>query len=348
MASTAIVDVSTRVRTVLDRLVREHHEYAEQLVLRFRSSLSPSGGVRSEKLGRPAIELGTPRRYRIGDDAGSIDLSHLDHAGIDFAQAVYNGKLRISQSPLEVEQTVQLVIDLSRSMLSGCMSRCDWMESKLGSLLTGIGCVLALADASGASLRLTFLHKGACQGELLRNSRSAHAAVIPRVREMLLATADSFMDPRPERFCLAQALTETMQHRVAGYVFVVSDLLDPLDADPELMTEGFAGPLSFAMSRHRVALLDLASPQDNHFPLPPRLSVTANQLNLEGGRHLERATVRSQVKRSDLQKWNDDRAKAQGDLSELVKSRRGIVVPAFQRPVADLARRIAQFVHYHA
>ena len=129
-----------------------------------------------------------------------------------------------------------MVIDLSRSLLSGC--RLDAADrdldpntpfaGKLGALYCGVAAFLAVAESAGFVLRAVYAQGNRVHQDRSRTPRDFRVPALAAMSDHLGRTARAAGRPLQHRaILLAAGLTAVRSVGVRSVVAVISDFLDP-------------------------------------------------------------------------------------------------------------------------
>ncbi len=292
-------------------------------------NLAP-GEFRSPYRFPTGFELDVPRAFTVDDDPRSIDTRHVPPslAVGGLGEAILREDMRLVQAVHRAEAPFVAVLDLSRSMLFGCLDGppptdpADPTTTKLQALFVAAGAFLKLAEPSGFVTRAVYLH-----GRTPEEHRAAARHFTQQVlQSMVRRLADSYRravtdhDDR-EDFLLAAGLKLSLARRRRGIVVVVSDFLDPFDS--------YAGPLTQVMALHQVVLVDVATHHDRNYPVGRWYDILAlGGTSREGARHLENGTRERSLAREEIEKWNANRQADRRNLETLARRHNVHIVPA--------------------
>lgn len=293
------------------------------------------GSFATRRPGTGGLEPESAGPFTLDDDPTTLDLGRLGRASVaNPTLALLNGDLHARRTSPTVEIEMVLVVDLSRSMLTGGTSDGDrGVPVKLGALYSVVAALLALGAASKFTMRVILASGGAVLDRRTRQPRDFLARILVtmsdelsrRWRASLLAPGAS------EPFSLAAGLTAAIERRSRGLVVVASDFLDPLNDDEAIETATpYTRPLATLLAHHRVILADLAAPEDLAFPMPARFDFNARRVPVrEGARHVELGCAPRVVCRHEIARWNERRAADRAQLEGLVRTRGGRWLPAW-------------------
>ena len=272
------------------------------------------------------FERDVPRVFTIDDDPSGIDTRHVPPSLVcrSLSEAILREDMRLIQSVHHGESRFALIVDLSRSMLSGCLMGGDMIElhsparAKLQCLFLAVSVYLRIAEASGFVLRAIFLHGHAPCQEPPSAPRNFMQQVLYSMHQRLLESyrvADTQPDDR-EPFLLRSGCRMALTHRNRGVVVIVSDFLDPL--------EDYESEVVQVIGRHRVILVDVAAERDRNFPLPGWRDVEARRVPCrEGARHLEEGTEPITLDAHKIRAWNVQRQAERARLESVVRRLNG-------------------------
>lgn len=307
--------LAERTRRLADQLGRlERHTWAA--VQHISQNIVP-GEFRSPYRFPYGLERDVPRTFTLDDDFATLHTATVPPSLVvrSLAEAILRGDMRATQAVHHGDAVFAVIVDVSRSMLSGCfagdgpLSLAQEATSKIHALFMVVATYLKLAESTGFNLRA--VHVGGARAEEQRavSPRNFVQQVMFSMGQRLLASyVASEEDPaRVEPFTMRQALALVSTYRHRGIVILASDFLDPL--------EGYHAALAQVAARNRVVLVDLAAPEDRALPVPGWLDVEATRVPLrEGARHLETGTAPRLVDAAGIVSWNRAR---QADLRRL-------------------------------
>jgi hypothetical protein len=285
---------------------------------------------------RPAargMEPAPPRLFQPDDEPDRIDMGRIGPAfAANPAWAALNGELRSRHSTSYLESEFIVVIDLSRSLLSGC--RLDVADQsldpkassagKLGALYFGVAAFLAVAESAGFVLRAVYAQGNRAHQDRSRTPRDFRARVLAAMSDHLGRTARTALaDPSStEPFSLAAGLATVRSVGVRSVIAVISDFLDPLGQDERPpKSPKYTHALADLMARHDVLLVDVASPDDLKFPEPGLFNRESRRLDSrEWARHLEWGTEPRPLSRAEVRDWNTRRKSDREELTRVVRA----------------------------
>ena len=298
--------------------------------------LSP-GSFASRRPATRGFEPAPPRPFSLEDEPDRLEFGRI---GVGFAVnplwAAYNGELRTRQSTAYLESELVVVIDLSRSMLTGCRFTGDPegndlpSPSKLEALYLAVTALLAGGEAAGFVLRVLYAQGDRVAQERTRTARDFRTRALTAMSGHLLRTARSGLEGggAVEPFSLAHGLAAARAVRIPGVVAVVSDFLDPTDpGERPAGSPSYTDVLADLLLRHDVILVDLASRHDLAFPVPRWFDVESSRLACtEGARHLELGTGPRTLPKAEVRLWNARREFDRRTLRRLVANNGGRLV----------------------
>ena len=308
------------------------------------------GSLRSVRRYGRGIEPEIPRAYRLGDDAGSIDLGRLDHSIAHCpARALLNGTLRVVQSPLDADAEFVAIIDLSRSMLSECfgdaLDKTNELSQKLMSLLGGVAVFVALAESAGFPIRVLGVQGRQLFEARCRTPRDFAQRVLSQIATALTRNfAETLHNPLSvEPFSLRRGCAAAVSVPAPAVITIFSDFLDPLKAAAPTVDEGYEDPLRQLLARHQVILIDVSSEEDNSFPEPGRWDFEARRLPcMVGARRIELGMEPRYLTKSLIDSWKNERKEEQSQLKKLIKMGRGQILSTYK---LDFAKCYDRAVH---
>lgn len=303
---------------------------------------------RTRRAASRGIERDVPDVFTLDDDPAALDLCRLGPSfAINPAWSVLNGELRAARSVLLAESECVLIVDLSRSILSGCLGHelREAVESpewaKLTALYHAVAAFLGVVEAARFKVRVIQLHGGVLRERQGQSHHGLTAAVLAEMSQHLVASfREAERQPGlTEPFALGHAFRRLLRWKVRTDVVVISDFLDPLEpADGTVEPRGYLEPLTETLARHRVLLVDIGRPgQDREIPLPrPWIDINASQSDArEGARHLEEGLGARWNTRAVIRQWNAAREHDRRTVDTLLarwRSRRVDVLVAAPRP----------------
>ncbi len=316
---------SDRGRRLADRIARLERQLA---VLGRRALLAAArvtentlaADFRTRRSVPRGVERDVPSVFTLDDDPTALDLGHL---GPSFAWnpawSVLNGELRAVRSVLLAESECVLILDLSRSIYSGCVG-VEWGAdpdgpewAKLEALYNAAAAFLGVAEAARFSLRIVSIHGGGFSEDRARSHHGWVASALAVMSRHLVATfrAAELCPESVERFALADALCVPLRLKVRSDVVVISDFLDPLGPGPEAPdARSYLEPLAEILARHNVRLIDIARPGVDRDVRLPRFWIDVNAVQAdhrEGARHLELGLSERRNTRAAVREWNATR-----------------------------------------
>ncbi len=308
------LEAMTRLLTQLDgqaRFLLQHVSY-NILPGEFRSPFRfPTG-----------LERDVPRALTLDDDPGLIDMHTIPPslAAHSLAEAILREDMRLIQSVHHSESKFLLIVDLSRSMLSGCFTGNDPAQlsvpaqSKLQGLYQAVSVYLRIAEATGFVLRAIYLHERVPEEQPFLGPRNFAQQAMFVIKVRLLKTY-RFAEESPgsrEPFLMKGGLNLALTYRNRGVVIVVSDFLDPLSQ--------YRAVLAQVMARHRVVLVDVASQRDRDFPVPDWRDAETRRIPFrDGARHAEEGTEPMILTRNEIKAWNEERQADRDRLEALAR-----------------------------
>lgn len=291
------------------------------------------------------LERDVPRTFTMDDDVAILHTGTVPPSMVvrSLAEAILREDMRANQAVHHGDATFAVVIDLSRSILQGCFAGDELTglmqaaTTKLQALFVTVATYLKLAETSGFSVKVIYVHGTGVEEHRAASARSFAERVLFSMSERLVAThARSEEDPASrEPFLLGSALSLATTYRHRGIVVVASDFLDPLPS--------YIGVLGQVAARHRVLLLDLASGEDLDHPRPGWLDVEARRTPVrEGARHLELGTEAAPLEKRTIEVWNRQRLLDRRALRGLAMHYASELVPSchtsYSRTVTEAMR----------
>jgi hypothetical protein len=285
------------------------------------------GSFASRRPTSRGFEPASPRPFSIEDEPDRLEFGRLGAGfAVNPAWALYNGELRIKQATSHLESELVVVVDLSRSMLSGCRVPDDESElpasGKLEALYLAVAAFLSAGESAGFVLRVLYAQGDRVVQERSRTARDFRAGVLSTMSGSLIKTARSGLeDPgAPEPFSIAYGLSAARAVRMPGPVVVVSDFLDPLGPDePCPGPARYTNMLADLLLRRDVVLVDVASRYDLAFPEPRWSDLECRRVPCpEGARHLELGIESRPLSAAAIRSWNDRRKSDRETLGRLV------------------------------
>jgi hypothetical protein len=265
----------------------------QEIVSSFIAAHWLSGDLRSNFLDDSGLEKDISDVFRIGDNPETIDHRRPPAfaAAYGWGAAVARGAVRKGRYVRHVDAQLIVIMDLSRSMLTGWFDRQDSRDSdntekrypKLDALFMATSALGAIAERAGFRFRTVGAKPGKEQLSAPgRTSDVRYAALANAQDELLDSLRVSNRNPqRKEPWALAGGIEPILHEvRTPCVVVVLSDFLDPLST-----YETALGELAL---RHQVLLVDLAARNELHWPDPGGLG---NLRSRETGRHVELGTV---------------------------------------------------------
>jgi hypothetical protein len=322
----------SRARRLSDRIARLERQLAElgrrgRLAAARLSEHRVAADFRTRRSAARGVERDVPAVFTLDDDPGALDLGRLGASfPLNPAWSMLNGELKVTRSVLLAEAECILIIDLSRSVFSGCLG-VEWGEglrgpewSKLEALYSATAAFLGAAEVARLSIRIVSIHGGTFSEERSRSCGAYVASALALMSRRLVATFRTAEDQPEsvERFALADALCAPLRLKARSDVVVISDFLDPMGPGPEARdNRGYLKPLAEVMARHNVRVVDIAWPGvDRAIPLP-RLWIDVNAVQAdhrEGAWHLEQGPSPRWNRRAAIRRWNSAR---NSDLARL-------------------------------
>ena len=213
----AEIDRLTRLTAALERLLitldRRAHAAS---VLPARGRLP--GPFASRRPVARGLEPAPPRPFQTDDEPDRIDFGRIEPGfAANPAWAALHGELRSRSSTSYLESEFIVVIDLSRSLLSGC--RLDISDQsldprgpalgKLGALYFGVAAFLAVAESAGFVLRAVYAQDNHVHQDRSRTPRDFRTRVLAVMSDHLARTAGTVLaDPSStEAFSLAAGVS---------------------------------------------------------------------------------------------------------------------------------------------
>ncbi len=268
------------------------------------------------------LERDVPRVFTFEDDPIHIDTRHIPPSLVMYslAEAILRDDIRMVQSIHRGESKIIVLVDLSRSILSGCFLGDDISSlsspggSKLQSLYFAASAYLRIAEATGFVVRVVFLHGSTPYQQPRLALRNYAQQVLFSMGQRLVDSHDR-AEKSPESrepFLLRAGLNLALAVRHRSVVVVLSDFLDPLD--------DYLATLAQALARHYVVLVDLATDHDREFPLPGIFDFGATRTRCrDGARHLEDGTEERILDPDTIAVWNRARQADRTRLGSLVQ-----------------------------
>lgn len=267
------------------------------------------GEQRSPRVVPRGPEPEVPRPLTLDDDLAWLDHRRVEAlAQMPFAVALANGLLRTVPARREVTGECVTLVDLSRSMLSGCLadplstggSAAAILASKIAISLCAAASVQAAAGGAQFALRAVLLRRGGGVADVLKSPRPQgfSVRVIDQMQNHYVELFRSAQPPHGEcpepQTSIRQGLHHVLREvRGKGLVVIVSDFLEPFAS--------WRGVLLEVMARHRVLLLDVSAELDVRWPE----TAVNPDLVLEGARHLEDAIFERDNRLADIRAWNE-------------------------------------------
>jgi hypothetical protein len=338
---------SAHLETRLERLaavLQGHEQQAWRASAHVSRNLVP-GEFRSPYRLPFGLERDIPRVFTQDDDAAHIDTRRVgpSMAIRSVGEAILRGELRLVQSIHHAEAEFMIVVDVSRSILSGCFlgreleSLAEPSTSKLQALYLAVAAYLQIAEATGFAVRAIYLCGRSPEEERSRAPRHFAQRVLVNMSRYLVESyrsAENDPDHR-EEFLLAYGLNMTLRIHTRSIVVVVSDFLDDWS--------GYADTLKLVLGRHHTVLLDVASNWDRAFPLPNwRDDETRRVPACHGACHLEEGTRRRIPDRRTIADWNRRRTADQEQLRSLADQYSTSLVPCQAQSYEDIYLQAVQ------
>lgn len=280
-----------------------------EMTQRTRNALKPlldapmPGDTRSRRLVPRGPDVDVPRTLTVDDDIAWIDhRSVAQSAHLPFALALQSGMLRTIPARQDVLGECVTLTDLSMSMLSGAYGAIDTasmqspVNNKIAAMLAGAACANALAEGSGFALRSVCIRQGGRITDVLRAQRPngfALRVLDQSERHLIELFRGAHLRADEPHTTLRQGLQHVIREvRGKGVVIIISDFLEG--------HESFRNALQEVMARHKVVLLDVASPRDRSFPE----SEAGPDLFTFGARHLEDGLFERANTSYHIKEWN--------------------------------------------
>ncbi len=283
------------------------------------------GGLRSRQVIPRGPDLETPRTLTPDDDLAWLDHRRLEAlAEMSLAVALVTGRLRTVPARREVTGECVTLVDLSRSMLSGCLAEASGQgemavsgsTGKLSASLAAAASVQAAAGGAQFSLRAALLREGGAITDVLRSPRPLGFSerVVDKMLHHYVEAFRCAQPPLGESPEPQTSIRQGLQHvlrevRGRGLVVIVSDFLEPVAS--------WRGVLLEVMARHRVLLLDVGTDLDRHWPED---AVNPNPV-LEGARHLEDGVFSRSNRLADIREWNDEVSANHTGIDRIIRGR---------------------------
>ena len=170
------------------------------------------------------------------------------------------------------------------------------VNNKIAAMLAGAACANALAEGSGFALRSVCIRRGGGVTDVLRAQRPngfALRVLDQSERHLIELFRGAHLRADEPHITLRQGLQHVIREvRGKGVVIIISDFLEG--------HESFRNALQEVMSRHKVVLLDVASPHDHSFPE----SEAGPDLFTFGARHLEDGLFERANTSYHIKEWN--------------------------------------------
>jgi len=280
------------------------------------------------------IERDVPGVFTLEDDPSTLDLGRLGSSfAVSPTWSILNGELRVNRSVLLAESECVVILDLSRSVFSGCLGfhwgedpdGPEWM--KLTALYHAATAFLSVVAAARFSIRVVYIHDGRFTEERVGSHHGAVARTLASMSRHLMAVfrRAEHWPALVERFALGKALGVPLRRRVRNDVVIISDFLDPL-------APGYFHRLAGTLARHQVLLVDIARPGVDLNVRLPRPWIDVNQVQSErreGARHLEQEVTASWTTRAAVRSWNAARSADRRRLDSLLSRWSAHRVPVF-------------------
>jgi len=313
---------SERVARLADRIARLERQLAAlgsraRLAAARASANTLPADFRTRRSVARGVERDVPGIFTLDDDPATLDLGRLGPSfALNPAWSVLNGELRVARSVLLAESDCVLILDLSRSVFSGCLGA-EWGDdpdgpewAKLTAVYNTAAAFLGVAEAARFSLRVVYIHGGGFTEDRARSHSGCVARALSVMSRHLVETFRE-AERRPdsiERFALGDALSVPLRLKVRSDVVVISDFLDPLSPGPEAPdARSYFEPLAETLARHNVLLVDIARPGVDRDVRAPRHWIDVNQVqndHREGARHLEQGLSGRWNTRAAVRAWN--------------------------------------------
>jgi len=264
------------------------------------------GELRSRRVVMRGAERHEPRDFDPDEhEPSEIDMGRLPaEAATDFVGAAMNGKLRVVPAVKTVESEFTVVVDLSRSILEGFVSRerteqGGIADAKINGLFFSAAAFFHVAARIGFQMRVLYSLDKQWRRDLGGRPEALLAKMLAGIRDVLTASRNrAEADPgNVQHFNLHTALGVPLSLQARGVIAVLSDFLDPFAT--------YGAILGRLAGRNHVILADVALDRDRSYPVPTLKDQFRGFMEVRGGaRHLEQGTQTRQHFKSAVQKWN--------------------------------------------
>lgn len=241
------------------------------------------------------IEWASTKSFAVGDDLKQVNTRSIKQMDSFYHDAIM-GNIQVHQWTKYAEQDLVIILDISRSILSGIFHE-PGIPTKLTSFFYTLTNLLSIGFSKRFKIRILLTRNGYVRQFFALEKEHTLKSLIYEIKHAWFSSLNEYQLGESEKLCLKSGLAELVGAK-KSLVAIISDFLEPIDS--------YSSELDSLKSKHYLLLLDIAAPEDRCYPLPQSSDFYyENMPRWEGARDIEQyqLELRKNTKQK-IEKWN--------------------------------------------
>jgi len=289
------------ISNIMDLLTNEIHKLAVPYT-------HPAFNIKMGEFRTPfntneGVEWSNIRQFKLDDNIKHLSKQSLPYFTNDnetFKRAYTMGLIKVNQWQQYVEKELVLVLDASRSMLSGIFMCPTSLPDKLINYFHTLTSLLSIANAKRFKLKVIIAFNGTHKELICDHKESYLGQITEHLKQIWFQSLNNYKDNMAESDALQSALSHVLLLKNKALVIVLSDFLEPITS--------YDFRLQQLMKKHHTILADIASKEDRDYPVPRFFHYRYSSIpRWDGARDLEKSALTPVCNtKESIKKWNSE------------------------------------------